>query len=79
MEDEIPTMSLQPIAGVDLERYVAVIRRAELANHDATLLAAMAALHGIDPVAWDEAHEGWSRRIAEDHAVAVLFHTLYHG
>ncbi len=39
----------------------------------------MAALHDIDPVAWEEANAGWSRRIAEDDAVAVLFHAWYHG
>ncbi|MFN6118474.1 MAG: hypothetical protein ACK5CE_02360 [Actinomycetes bacterium] len=63
----------------EASRRRANIRRAELANHDATLLAAMAALHDIDPVAWEEAHAGWSRRIAEDDAVAVLFHAWYHG
>jgi hypothetical protein len=69
--------SLRPIAGVSLELYARIVRSIATMNHDLSMLAPMAALHGVDHDAWVEARTGWNQRIAVDGAVNSLFCVLY--
>ena len=69
--------ALTPIAGVDLELYARIVRSIALMNHDLSMLAPMAALHGVGNDAWVTAREGWNRRIASVPAVNYLFRELY--
>jgi hypothetical protein len=84
MDDELEltsspsSSSMQPIAGVSLELYARIVRSIEMVNHDLSMLSPMAALHGVDGLAWDEARRGWNARIATDPEINVLFRELYH-
>ncbi len=69
--------SLQPIAGVGLDLYARIIRSIALMNHDLSMLAPMAALHGVGQDEWVQARHGWNERIASDDAVIYLFRELY--
>jgi len=69
--------SLRPIAGVSLDLYARIVRSIATMNHDLSMLAPMAALHGVDHDAWVEARTGWNQRIAVDGAVNSLFCVLY--
>jgi hypothetical protein len=73
--DVVP--ALEPIAGVSLELYVRIVRSISMMNHDLSMLAPMAALHGVDHESWVEARTGWNQRIAGDGAVNSLFRVLY--
>ena len=69
--------SLQPIAGVGLDLYARIVRSIALMNHDLSMLAPMAALHGVGQDEWVLARQGWNERIATDDAVNYLFRELY--
>ncbi len=69
--------SLQPIAGVGLDLYARIVRSIALMNHDLSMLAPMAALHGVGHDEWVQARQGWNERIASDDAVNYLFRELY--
>ncbi|MEZ5221296.1 MAG: hypothetical protein R2743_07355 [Ilumatobacteraceae bacterium] len=67
---------LQPIAGVGLELYAAIVRSIAVFEHDLSMLTSMAALHGVDHDTWERARRGWSARLAEHPAVDHLFRVL---
>lgn len=69
--------SSTPIAGVGLELYARIVRSIAMMNHDLSMLAPMAALHGVGNDDWVTARDGWNRRIASDPAVSYLFRELY--
>jgi hypothetical protein len=75
--DDRPASALQPIAGVSLELYARIVRSIALMNHDLSMLAPMAALHGVGHDEWVLARQGWNERIAADDAVNYLFRELY--
>jgi hypothetical protein len=69
--------ALQPVAGVSLELYARIVRSIALMNHDLSMLAPMAALHGVGQDEWGRARHVWNQRIASDDAVNYLFRELY--
>ncbi len=70
-------VDIDPIAGVSLELYARIVRSIATVNHDVSMLGPMAALHGVDAAAWNQARSGWNRRIASDQAITVLFREMY--
>jgi hypothetical protein len=65
------------IAGVTLEQFAAVSKGVAAYNYDAAKLPDVALSHGIDPVSWQSAHQGWNDRIKANPAVAQQFNQLY--
>lgn len=70
--------AMAPIVGVTLEEYARVVRGIAAYNYDQSMLAGMAADHGIAADRWPHAHSGWNRRIQTDPAVARRFSDIYH-
>jgi hypothetical protein len=71
------TGGLDPIAGVDLHRYAAIVRAIAPHGYDQSLLPGIAASHGIAAHDWQQAHDGWNARIQSDPAVARAFSDAY--
>ncbi len=69
--------NFEPIAGVSLEQYAAVVKRGAACGHDSSELARAAAARGISPVAWQIAVTGWNARLRGDAAVARRFNLRY--
>ena len=67
---------LEPIAGVGIELYAAIVRSIAVFDHDLSMLSSMAALHGVGHDAWERARRGWSERLAEHPAVDHVFRVL---
>jgi hypothetical protein len=68
---------LDAIAGVDLQRYAAIVKAIAPLGYDQSLLPGIAASHGIAADAWQQAHDGWNARIQDDPAVARAFSDVY--
>ncbi len=66
-----------PISGVTLNQFVVVSKGVAAYNNDATKMPDVALSHGIDPVSWQAASQGWNDRIKANPAVAQQFNQLY--
>lgn len=69
--------ALQPIAGVDLPTYTAVVKGIAAHGYDSARLPEIAAAHGIAAADWAVAQAGWGERIQADKALGSRFNTLY--
>jgi hypothetical protein len=67
----------EPIAGVTLDKFAAVSKGVAAYNYDAAKLPDVALSHGIDPVSWQSASQGWNDRIKANPVVAKQFNQLY--
>lgn len=69
----------EPIAGVSLDVYAGISK--ELANHDydQSQAVTIAAGKGISASSWEEAVDGWNKRIRSNSTVARRFNQLYTG
>ena len=70
---------LDAIAGVSLQQYAVIVKAIAPLNYDQSALPGIAASHGIDSGAWQQAHDGWNARIQGDPAVARAFSDIYRG
>lgn len=68
---------LEPIRGVSLETYTAIIKELGARGNDQSLLPEIASSRGINPSDWDKAKEGWGARIKDDRALGSKFNSLY--
>src|SRR3978361_1793119 len=69
--------ALEPIAGVSLETYTAIIKELGARGNDQSLLPEIAQPKGVQPADWEKAKEGWGGRIKDDRALGSKFNTLY--
>ncbi|MGX5696849.1 hypothetical protein ACWKWP_11675 [Agromyces soli] len=69
--------NLEPIAGVDLERYARISKGIAAFGYDASRLPAVAATFGVDAASWDTAAAGWAARIQADRGVGRRFNEIY--
>lgn len=69
--------NLDPIAGVDLDRYARIVKGIAAYQYDETKLPVVAGLFGIDAAAWAEAQAGWGARIRVDRGVGRRFNEIY--
>lgn len=69
--------NLEPIAGVDLERYARISKGIAAYGYDAAQLPAVAATFGVDQASWAAAAAGWAARIQADRGVARRFNEIY--
>ncbi len=69
--------NLEPIAGVDLERYARISKGIAAYDYDAAQLPAVAATFGVDRASWDAAAAGWAARIQADRGVGRRFNEIY--
>jgi hypothetical protein len=67
----------EPVAGVSLETYATISR--ELQGRDASELEGIAARHGVDTAAWDQAMAEFTARMQRNPAVAKEFNRHYTG
>jgi hypothetical protein len=74
---EPATGALDPIAGVDLERYARVVKGIGAYGYDETKLPFVAASFGVPADAWAQAQTGWAARIQADRGVGRRFSELY--
>ena len=68
---------LDPIAGVDLQKYAKIVKGISTLNYDQSLLPGIAASNGVDAGSWTQAHDGWNARIKADPGVASAFSAAY--
>lgn len=68
---------LDPIAGVDLQKYAKIVKAIAPLNYDQSLLPGIAASNGVDAASWTQAHDGWNARIKSDPGVASAFSAAY--
>ncbi|GAA1060423.1 hypothetical protein [Agromyces bracchium] len=68
---------LEPIAGVDLDRYARIVKGIAAYGYDQTKLPDVAGMFGIDPEAWAQAQAGWGARIQADRGVGRAFNEIY--
>ncbi len=69
--------ALEPINGVSLETYTAIIKELGARGNDQSLLPEIAQSKGVKPADWEKAKEGWGARIKDDRALGSKFNTLY--
>ncbi len=69
--------ALEPIAGVTLERYAAIVKGIAAYGYDQNRLVEVAAQQGVAAADWRVAQDGWSARIQADRAVGSRFNELY--
>jgi hypothetical protein len=69
--------ALEPIAGVDLDRYTRIVKGIAAYGYDETKLPVVAGMFGIDPESWATAQAGWGARIRADRGVGRKFNELY--
>lgn len=69
--------ALEPIAGVDLERYARISKGIAAYGYDAAMLPTVAAMFGVDGPSWNTAAAGWGARIQADRGVGRRFNELY--
>ena len=69
--------ALEPINGVTLETYTAIIKELGARGNDQSLLPEIAQSKGVKPADWEKAKEGWGARIKDDRALGSKFNTLY--
>ncbi len=68
---------LDPIAGVDLQKYAKIVKGIATLNYDQSLLPGIAASNGVDGASWAQANDGWNARIKSDPGVAGAFSAAY--
>ena len=68
---------LEPIAGVTLAAFVAVSLELARFQFDASHAREVAADLGIPTDAWEDAADGWSRRLRDSPTVAGEFSRMY--
>lgn len=69
--------NLDPIAGVDLQKYAKIVKAIAPLNYDQSQLPGIAAANGVDGASWAQAHDGWNARIKADPGVAQAFSAAY--
>lgn len=69
--------NLEPIAGVDLDRYARIVKGIAAYQYDEAKLPVVAGMFGVDPAAWAEAQAGWGGRIQADRGVGRRFNEIY--
>lgn len=69
--------ALEPIAGVDLDRYARIVKGIAAYGYDETKLPVVAGMFGIDPESWATAQAGWGARIQADRGVGRRFNEIY--
>ncbi|PFG16088.1 hypothetical protein ATK74_0618 [Propionicimonas paludicola] len=69
--------ALEPIAGVSLETYTAVVKGISAFGYDSDRLPEVAASMGISAADWAIAQPGWGERIQADRALGNRFNVLY--
>ena len=69
--------SLDPIAGVDLDRYARIVKGIAAYQYDETKLPLVAGMFGVDAASWTEAQAGWAARIQADRGVGRRFNEIY--
>jgi hypothetical protein len=69
--------SLEPIAGVDLERYARIVKGIAAFGYDETKLPAVASAFGVNATDWAAAQAGWGARIQADRGVGRRFNEIY--
>jgi hypothetical protein len=69
--------NLEPIAGVTLEQYTAVVKGAGANAANADALTQLASAQGITAANWATAKEGWGARIQSDRGLGTKFNALY--
>jgi hypothetical protein len=69
--------SLEPIAGVDLDRYARIVKGIAAFGYDETKLPVVAGMFGVDEAAWAQAQAGWGGRIQADRGVGRRFNEIY--
>jgi hypothetical protein len=67
----------EPVAGVSLATYAAISR--DLQGRDASELEGIAAGHGVDAAAWEQAMTEFTARMQRNPAVAKEFNRHYTG
>lgn len=75
----LPDELCAAIAGVDLATYAKVSAGLAQFGYDTSRIGEVAAQHGIDPISWQTAMDGWNARIAASPAVASQFNAFYTG
>ncbi len=69
--------ALEPIAGVDLDRYARIVKGIAAFGYDEAKLPVVAGMFGIDPESWATAQVGWGERIRADRGVGRRFNEIY--
>ncbi|UOQ88236.1 hypothetical protein MUN74_13195 [Agromyces endophyticus] len=69
--------NLDPIAGVDLDRYARISKGIAAYGYDAAKLPTVAAMFGVDASSWAIASAGWASRIQTDRGVGRRFNEIY--
>ncbi len=69
--------ALEPINGVTLETYTAIVKELGACGNDQSLLPEIAQSHGVKPADWEKAKEGWGARMKGDLALGSKFNALY--
>lgn len=69
--------ALEPIAGVDLDRYARIVKGIAAFGYDEAKLPVIAGMFGIDAEAWATAQAGWGARIQADRGVGRRFNEIY--
>ena len=69
--------NFEPVAGVSLDQYAAIVKCAAGFGHDPAKMAEVAEARGISSVAWQMAVTGWNARLRGDAAVARRFNLRY--
>ncbi|MDL9979163.1 hypothetical protein [Microbacterium candidum] len=71
--------ALEPIAGVDLDRYARIVKGIAAYGYDESKLEIVAAGFGVDGASWAAAQAGWGERIRVDRGVGRRFNEIYAG
>lgn len=69
--------NLEPIAGVDLEKYARIVKGISAYGYDQSKLVYVAGTFGVGSEAWAQAEAGWAARIQADRGVGRRFNELY--
>ena len=69
--------NLEPIAGVDLERYARIVKGVAAYGYDHSKLVFVAASFGVNDASWEAAQAGWAARIQADRGVGRRFNEIY--
>lgn len=69
--------NLEPIAGVDLERYARIVKGIAAYAYDHSKLVFVAAGFGVNEASWEAAQAGWAARIQADRGVGRRFNEIY--
>ena len=69
--------NLDPIAGVDLDRYARIVKGIAAYQYDEAKLPVVAGMFGVGASEWAEAQAGWGARIQGDRGVGRRFNEIY--